>query len=175
MARSLSPSQAREELRKGAQLADVRERAEWDAERLEGGVLVPMSGLPDAAGGLDRSRPVLTLCTAGVRAAKAAGLLEAQGFRDVAVMDGGLDAWKAAGLPVVLGRAGGWTLEMQVRLGAGLLTLAGAALGALVHPGFFGLCAFVGAGLTFAALTGYCGMAFVLLRMPWNRSGGGPR
>lgn len=173
MAATLPPPRAREALARGAQLADVRERAEWDAERLEGAVLVPMSGLPGSASALDKARPVLTLCTAGVRAAKAAELLEAQGFRDVAVVAGGLDAWKAAGLPVVLGRAGGWTLERQVRLGAGLLTLAGAALGWLVHPGFYGLCAFVGAGLSFAALTGRCGMAFVLLRMPWNRSAGG--
>lgn len=173
MTKTLTPAQAREALSAGAQLVDVRERAEWDAERLEGAVLAPMSGLPGSASSLDGSRPVLTLCTAGVRAAKAAELLEAQGFRDVAVVAGGLDAWKAAGLPVVLGRAGGWTLERQVRLGAGLLTLTGAALGYLAHPGYFALCAFVGAGLTFAALTGRCGMAFVLLRMPWNRSAGG--
>lgn len=172
MARSLTPSQARQALGAGAQLADVREKAEWDAERLEGAALVPMSALPGSAAALDKARPVLLLCRTGVRAVKAAELLEARDFRDVAVVAGGLEAWKTSGLPVVLGRAGGWTLERQVRLGAGLLALTGAGLGFLAHPAFFGLCAFVGAGLTFAALTGRCGMAFMLLRMPWNRSDG---
>lgn len=172
MARTLTPVQAREAARSGAQLADVRERPEWDAERLEGSVFVPMSALPGAAAGLDTARPVLLLCRTGVRAAKAAELLESRDFRDVAIVEGGLEAWKSSGLPVVLGRAGGWTLERQVRLGAGLLALTGAGLGYLAHPAFFALCAFVGAGLTFAALTGRCGMAFVLLRLPWNRSAG---
>jgi hypothetical protein len=42
-------------------------------------------------------------------------------------------------------------------------------LGLLVHPAFFGLAAFVGAGLAFAGLTGFCGMARLLALAPWNR------
>jgi len=42
-------------------------------------------------------------------------------------------------------------------------------LGALVHPGFYALSAFVGAGLLFAGLTDWCGMAMLLAKMPWNR------
>lgn len=173
MPRAVSPAEARAALAAGAQLADVRERVEWDAERVEGAVPAPLSGFPGSADALDRSRPVLALCTAGVRAADAAKRLEARGFRDVAVVAGGLDAWKAAGLPVIVGRGGGWTLERQVRLGAGATALAGAVLGFLVHPGFYALCALVGAGLTFAALTGVCPMVLALLRMPWNRGSGG--
>ena len=45
----------------------------------------------------------------------------------------------------------------------------GAVLAWLVHPGFVGLSAFVGAGLLFAGLTDTCGMGLVLARMPWNR------
>jgi hypothetical protein len=47
--------------------------------------------------------------------------------------------------------------------------LLGVVLGALVNPAFFGLSAFVGAGLTFAGATGWCGMAMLLKAMPWNR------
>ena len=53
------------------------------------------------------------------------------------------------------------TLVGQRRVGVGL--------GLLVHPGFFGLAAFVGAGLTFAGATGFCGMARLLAVAPWNR------
>ena len=62
-------------------------------------------------------------------------------------------------------------LEMmrQVQITAGLLVLIGVLLGYIVHPGFFGLSAFVGAGLTFAGTTGFCGMARLLQAAPWNR------
>jgi hypothetical protein len=48
--------------------------------------------------------------------------------------------------------------------------LLGVVLGLSVHPAFFGLSAFVGAGLTFAGVSGFCGMARLLAIMPWNRA-----
>jgi predicted branched-subunit amino acid permease len=57
----------------------------------------------------------------------------------------------------------------QVQIGAGSLVLIGIILGTLVAPGFYALSAFVGAGLVFAGTTGFCGMAHLLARMPWNR------
>ena len=50
-----------------------------------------------------------------------------------------------------------------------------AAVGWLVAPGFFALSAFVGAGLMFAGVTGWCGMAHLLRVMPWNRRSGAVR
>ena len=47
--------------------------------------------------------------------------------------------------------------------------MIGVLLGTFVAPGFFGLSAFVGAGLMFAGVTGWCGMANLLRVMPWNR------
>jgi hypothetical protein len=61
------------------------------------------------------------------------------------------------------------SLERQVRIGAGSLVLLGLALAWLVHPAFAGLSAFVGAGLVFAGVTDWCGMAMLLAKMPWNR------
>jgi hypothetical protein len=49
------------------------------------------------------------------------------------------------------------------------MVLAGVALGTLVNPWFLALAAFFGAGLTFAGATGTCGLALVLMRLPWNR------
>ncbi|WP_325231663.1 YgaP-like transmembrane domain, partial [Sphingobium sp.] len=57
----------------------------------------------------------------------------------------------------------------QVQLVAGGLVLLGVVLGFLVAPAFFGLSAFVGAGLIMAGATGWCGMARLLRLMPWNR------
>ena len=87
------------------------------------------------------------------------------------MLEGGVTAWEQAGLPVKRGKTV-LSLERQVRVAAGLLVLTGVVLGFLVHPAFFGLAAFVGAGLTFAGLTDWCGMAMLLAKMPWNQRGG---
>ena len=85
------------------------------------------------------------------------------------ILEGGIEAWKAAGLDVAIDRRQPLELIRQVQIIAGALVLAGVLLGWLAHPGFFGLSAFVGAGLAFAGLTGWCGMAKALAFMPWNQ------
>jgi rhodanese-related sulfurtransferase len=86
------------------------------------------------------------------------------------VLEGGLDAWAAAGLPLTEDPRAPLELMRQVQIAAGLLVLMGVVLGLVVHPAFFGLSAFVGAGLTLAGATGFCGMARLLALAPWNRS-----
>jgi rhodanese-related sulfurtransferase len=83
-------------------------------------------------------------------------------------VDGGTQAWEAAGLPIVRGQKT-ISLERQVRIAAGSLVVLGAVLGYFVHPYFIGLSAFVGAGLVFAGVTDTCGMGMLLARMPWNK------
>jgi rhodanese-related sulfurtransferase len=85
------------------------------------------------------------------------------------ILEGGLDAWKKAGLPVTLDRSQPIDIIRQVQIVAGSLVLLGVVLGAFVAPGFYALSGFVGAGLVFAGTTGFCGMAHLLLLMPWNR------
>jgi len=100
-------------------------------------------------------------------------MFQAAGFPNVLSVEGGTDAWQRAGLPVVRGQDKVISLERQVRIAAGLLVLIGIAMGWLVHPVFLGLSAFVGAGLTFAGITDWCGMGMLLAKMPWNQRGGG--
>jgi rhodanese-related sulfurtransferase len=85
------------------------------------------------------------------------------------VLEGGIDAWIAAGLPTEHDRKAPLEIMRQVQIVAGMLVLAGVALGATVSPGFLLLSGFVGAGLTFAGATGFCGMARLLALAPWNR------
>jgi hypothetical protein len=61
-------------------------------------------------------------------------------------------------------------LQRQVQLGAGLLAFLGTLAGVLVSPWFLIVPGFVGAGLTVAGATGFCGMARLLVRAPWNRA-----
>jgi rhodanese-related sulfurtransferase len=86
------------------------------------------------------------------------------------MLEGGLDAWKKAGLPVSLDRSKPIDVMRQVQIVAGSLVLAGVLLGVLIAPGFYALSGFVGAGLLFAGVSGFCGMARLLALMPWNRS-----
>jgi hypothetical protein len=57
-----------------------------------------------------------------------------------------------------------------VQIGAGSIVFLGTMLGLFVSPWFFAIPAFVGTGLTVAGLTGFCGMARILKKAPWNRA-----
>lgn len=86
----------------------------------------------------------------------------------VSLLEGGIDGWKAAGLPVTEDKSQPLPLMRQVQIAAGGLTLLGVILGYTVHGGFFLISGFVGAGLMLAGMTGFCGMARLLEKMPWN-------
>ena len=60
--------------------------------------------------------------------------------------------------------------QVQLTIRTGVLT--GAILALTVNPNRVFLCAFFGAGLTFAGSTGWCGLAILLSKMPWNRISG---
>lgn len=81
------------------QLVDVRYDDEWRAGHIDGAVHIPEDDLEDRAGELDRNRPVITVCRAGTRSDDAAEWLRGQGF-DAQSLDGGMLAWKWAGLPI---------------------------------------------------------------------------
>lgn len=120
-------------------------------------------------GVLPAGETVYLLCRSGARAAKAAERFEHEGFEQVVVVEGGTLGWIEAGLPVTRGTTKAISLERQVRIAAGALVLTGALLGWLVHAYFFGLSAFVGAGLVFAGITDFCGMGLLLAKAPWNK------
>ena len=84
------------------------------------------------------------------------------------MVEGGTLAWIEANLPVTRSAVKVISLERQVRIVAGSLVLIGVLLGWFVHPDFFGLSAFVGAGLVFAGITDFCGMGLLLAKLPWN-------
>jgi rhodanese-related sulfurtransferase len=152
-----------------AVLIDIREADEYARERIPGSRLAPLSAFDRHDLGRERGKAVVFACRSGNRTTQNAARLLAGGFAEAYQLAGGIEAWKKAGLPVQRDRSAPIELMRQVQIAAGLLVLLGVALGFLVSPWFFGLSAFVGAGLTLAGFTGFCGMARLLQAMPWNR------
>ena len=153
-------------------ILDVRTPAEFARVHAVGARLLPLDELDPAAVAAERrdaQDSLYVICQSGGRAAKACQRLQEAGVVQVYSIEGGTSAWEKMGLPVERGGASIISLERQVRIGAGIFVLLGVALAWTVHPAFVAIAAFVGAGLVFAGITDYCGMAFVLGKMPWNR------
>jgi rhodanese-related sulfurtransferase len=161
------PARAKELVAAGAVLVDIRDADEYRREHIAGARLRPLSTL--ASLNVEPGRVVIFQCRSGARTTAHADRLAAAAACEAYRLEGGLDAWKKAGLPVVADKRQPLELMRQVQIAAGSLVLIGAALGAFVHPGFYALSAFVGAGLVFAGVSGTCAMARILRRMPWNR------
>ena len=80
-------------------LVDVREPNEFTDFRAEGAVLFPLSTFVARHEELPRDRPLLMICQSGARSAQATAFLLANGWPDVANVEGGTLAWVRAGLP----------------------------------------------------------------------------
>ncbi|MEU8403629.1 rhodanese-like domain-containing protein [Nonomuraea sp. NPDC048892] len=153
-------------------VVDVRTPAEFGSAHIDGAINLPLDQVDahlrrvvaDAGGRL------LLICQSGNRAERARTALSDAGLSDVAVLDGGMNAWIAAGAPVNRGRAR-WTLERQVRLAAGSIVLT-SIVASLWIPAAVLVAALAGAGLTLAALTDTCAMGLLLARLPYNRAAG---
>ena len=155
---------------------DVRSPAEVANESYQPSQNIPLDQFTtdrvnaciDHERGQSEDTVIYLLCGTGKRAEKAAEVISGQLSNDVYIIEGGISALKSAGANVLQGSGKMISLERQVRIAAGVIILIGTVLGALVSPVFYGLSAFVGAGLVFAGVTDTCGMAMLLAKMPWN-------
>jgi rhodanese-related sulfurtransferase len=152
-----------------AVLVDIRESDEFAREHVPGAHHVPLSGFSPADFPSDRGKIAIFHCASGARTAEAAPRILGSGFAEVYQLDQGLAGWKKAGLQTVVNRKMPIAIQRQVQITAGMMTLIGVALGFTLSPWFFALSGFVGAGLTFAGVSGTCAMATILGFMPWNR------
>lgn len=146
---------------------DVREPMEYAAGHIAGSLNVPLGRLTQAD--LPRG-PLVLVCHSGNRSAQALSRLQQHGHPHPLVdLEGGIPAWQQAGLPVRKLKNAPLPLMRQVQIAAGSLVLLGLILGTWVAPGWIALSWFVGGGLVFAGISGFCGMARLLAAMPWNR------
>ena len=168
MIRSISPAEAKRLMEEeNALLVDIREPEEFAREHIEGARLAPLSVLPVLAPDPDRERPAVFYCHSGRRAKDNVATLEGRGFAATHLVEGGLEGWEKAGLPVIR-RAVPLPMPRQIQMAAGSLVFVFSLL-SFCMPAFAWLTLFVGAGLVFAGYTGICLMVKLLARMPWNR------
>lgn len=100
----VSPLEATQLINRGkALILDVRDSTEYAAGHLTDAKNIPLADLAGRVGELEKfkAKSVIVVCQSGARAATAAGLLQKAGFADIVNLDGGVAAWKSAGLPLV--------------------------------------------------------------------------
>jgi rhodanese-related sulfurtransferase len=169
--RTLSPRAAAEYLNAhpGARLVDVRTAPEYREVHAKGTLHIPMERLD--ASTLEQTvadAPVVLICKSGKRASQCAERIAAFRRAETVVVEGGTEAWLAAGLPVERGPRT-ISLERQVRIAVGALVLLASVLALTVDPRFAYASAAFGTGLLVAGITDFCGLGMLLARMPWNR------
>lgn len=101
--RALPPAEAvRVMNQEGSLVLDVREDNEISGGRIGGARHIPLGVLKQRLGDIERFKeaPVVVYCRTGARSAVAASQLVAAGFMDVTNLQGGIQAWQSAGLPV---------------------------------------------------------------------------
>jgi rhodanese-related sulfurtransferase len=102
-ANNISPKQASTQFsEKKAIIVDVREDAEWQEHHIPGAIHIPLGQLKSRLSELEpyKNTAIITQCRSGGRSAKAADQLQEAQFTNVRSLDGGIQAWEKAGLPI---------------------------------------------------------------------------
>ncbi len=166
----LTPQAAQVLLAQGAVLVDIRGADEYAREHIAQAQHIPMDQLSRQGIPNNSANTVIFHCRSGHRTAINASVLDNCVACEMYILEGGLDGWKKAGLPVVSDATQPLELQRQVQIGAGVMILVGVLLGSLVSPWLYAIAGFVGVGMLVAGITGFCGLARVLMKMPWNKT-----
>lgn len=149
-------------------ILDVRGSDEFVMSHLPQSINIPLEKVEQGAVDIPHDKKIYLLCQTGTRAARARDILVSRGYSHVVCVEGGMnECAQIPGKVVVLSKV--MPLMRQVQVAAGTLILIGLGLSHWVSKEFILITLFVGVGLVFAGLTGYCGMAVLLSKMPWNK------
>ncbi len=168
--REINAQEAQRQLREGqAELIDIRGAGERKQMHIPQARWMPLDGLEAGLKAEPKQKIGIFHCRSGRRTQVHAEQLAAVGYPETYLLEGGIMAWQKAGYPVESDTGGRLDVMRQVQMVAGTLIVAGVLLGVWVHPYFYGLSGFVGAGLLYAGASGSCGMAMLLAKLPFNR------
>ncbi len=168
MLTKISPKEAHKRFTEGtARLIDIRTSEEFAQLSIEGSLLAPLSVVTLQHLPSSDTQEVIFLCRSGNRTENANSTLQKLSPNAYA-LDGGILAWQKEGLPVRTGKMPAIPLERQIFIAAGGMVFIG-VIGSFAWPSALFLAGFVGAGLVFSGITGFCGLGILLSKMPWNK------
>ena len=93
-------AQAYDMYQNGALFLDVRTQQEWDQGHIERSILIPLDTLTGRMNELPRDKDIVVVCKSGARSKEGTSILRQYGFTRVTCMNGGIEAWLAAGYPL---------------------------------------------------------------------------
>ena len=141
---------------------------EYNEKHIRGVRSVPLNTLHEHLNEFKDKKAIYIHCRSGNRSRQAIETLTSSGITaELINMNGGLMAWDKAGFQTEA-LTHRMPIMRQVLLTAGLLTAISVILSLSVHSAFIYVALFVGCGQMFAGLTGWCGLSYLLERMPWN-------
>lgn len=153
-----------------AVVVDVRESAEHEVEKISGSNLLPLAKVCKDSLPQCKNKKLVLHCLSGKRSSSACQkLISEDPNLEIYNLEGGILGWKAEGCEVKTSGNFFLPLDRQVQLTIGLGVLIGTIFGYFINPIFLLFSGFFGAGLSFAGLTGYCGLATLMAKMPWNK------
>ncbi|MGH1377302.1 MAG: rhodanese-like domain-containing protein [Alphaproteobacteria bacterium] len=158
-----------------AVLVDVREADEFKEEHIPYAMSVPLSSLEEGVGILNipEDTAIIFQCLKGSRSKMACERIQGLSSCNNKLLNfhGGIEAWKEGGYPVIgsSSPSSGLSIFRQVQIIVGFIVAACVVLGFVGLKPAFAVAGVVGAALFTAGLTGWCGLAMILVKMPWNK------
>ncbi len=149
---------------------DVREADEYQAQHIPNSLNIPLSKLDQLKNyrTLLEGKPVYLVCKSGRRAGMAKPTFDAHNI-ECEVYDGGIERWESQAKPLIKSSRTGISIFRQVQIIVGGLVALFAVLAATIHPAFIWVTAALGTALSIAGIFGFCLLAQLLQKMPWNR------
>lgn len=179
MTQTITVMDALELIKNGnAILIDVREPDEFRSEHITYAMSIPLGSLRHGLESLELSPSTIILfqCLKGTRGQTACECAQKMNLPQNTIMniEGGIKAWKENGLPIVRvsdqKQLHPVSLFKQVQIVVGFLIAFCVTIGFLMEAkSAFALAGVFGAMLLFAGITGWCGLAILLSKMPWNQ------
>lgn len=150
---------------------DIREKDEYERDHIIGAQNVPSSILDTYNfKDLKETDIVVFYCELGCETNKCKAKLEKLPLKEVKILEGGLDAWRKIGCTVVKNEMAPLPIMRQVQIMAGGLVVLGVILSYTISPSWILLSGLVGIGLIGSGISGYCGMARLLMKLPYNQN-----
>lgn len=152
-------------------ICDIRETDEFNREHIPEAINTPISSfdVTDVNKLVENGNILVFHCQSGNRTKLNQTKFEALSSSEVMILQDGINAWKKLGCTLTVNNKAPLPIMRQVQMIAGTLTVLGVILGFLISPLFFLLSGFIGIGLTFAGISGFCGMANLLMLLPYNK------